>query len=65
MVPRPKSPDGYRKIMRIGPKYKIARRLGAPVFEKTQTQKFTLSQQRKDKGRKKFSRGLMSLTKAR
>ncbi|OHA89193.1 MAG: 30S ribosomal protein S4 [Candidatus Zambryskibacteria bacterium RIFCSPHIGHO2_01_FULL_43_25] len=42
--------------MRIGPKYKIARRLGAPVFEKTQTQKFTLSQQRKDKGRKKFSR---------
>ncbi len=26
--------------MKIGPKYKIARRLGAPVFEKTQTQKF-------------------------
>jgi small subunit ribosomal protein S4 len=33
--------------MRIGPKYKIARRLGAPVFEKTQTQKFTLSQTKK------------------
>lgn len=26
--------------MIIGPKYKIARRLGAPIFEKTQTQKF-------------------------
>ncbi len=26
--------------MKIGPKYKIARRLGAGVFEKTQTQKF-------------------------
>lgn len=38
--------------MIIGPKYKIARRLGAPVFEKTQTQKFALSQARKDKSRK-------------
>ena len=28
--------------MKIGPKYKIARRLGAPIFEKTQTQKFAL-----------------------
>jgi small subunit ribosomal protein S4 len=35
--------------MIIGPKYKIARRLGAPVFEKTQTQKYTLSQGRKEK----------------
>jgi small subunit ribosomal protein S4 len=26
--------------MKIGPKYKIARRLGAPIFEKTQTAKF-------------------------
>ena len=33
--------------MKIGPKYKIARRLGAPVFEKTQTQKFALSESRK------------------
>lgn len=32
--------------MKIGPKYKIAKRLGAPIFEKTQTQKFTLSQAR-------------------
>lgn len=35
--------------MKIGPKYKIARRLNAPVFEKTQTQKFVLSQSKKSK----------------
>jgi small subunit ribosomal protein S4 len=39
--------------MIIGPKYKIARRLGAPVFEKTQTQKFALSQTQGGKGGKK------------
>ncbi|MCB9805900.1 30S ribosomal protein S4 [Candidatus Nomurabacteria bacterium] len=33
--------------MKIGPKYKIARRLGAAVFEKTQTPKFVLSAQKK------------------
>lgn len=33
--------------MKTGPKYKIARRLGAPIFEKTQTQKFTLSESKK------------------
>lgn len=32
--------------MKIGPKYKLAKRLGAPIFEKTQTQKFELSLQR-------------------
>jgi small subunit ribosomal protein S4 len=32
--------------MKIGPKYKIAKRLGAPVFEKTQTQKFAVSEAR-------------------
>ncbi len=32
--------------MIIGPKYKIAKRLGSPIFEKTQTQKFALSQAR-------------------
>jgi small subunit ribosomal protein S4 len=42
--------------MIIGPKYKIARRLGAPVFEKTQTQKYALSQARRDKSGKSFSR---------
>lgn len=33
--------------MIIGPKYKIARRLGANIFEKTQTPKFALRQERK------------------
>ncbi len=33
--------------MHIGPKYKIARRLGASVFEKTQTQKFHAHLERK------------------
>lgn len=43
--------------MIIGPKYKIARRLGAPVFEKTQTQKYVLSQARKEKtGKRSFAR---------
>jgi small subunit ribosomal protein S4 len=32
--------------MKIGPRYKIARRLGPAVFEKTQTQKFQLSEAR-------------------
>lgn len=41
--------------MKIGPRYKIARRLGAPVFEKTQTQKYALSQARRE-GNRKFSR---------
>ena len=29
--------------MKIGPKFKIAKRLGAPIFEKTQSPKFELS----------------------
>ncbi|MEK7175927.1 MAG: 30S ribosomal protein S4 [Patescibacteria group bacterium] len=46
--------------MKIGPKYKIARRLQAPVFEKTQTPKYALSLARKErtggkKGRPKSS----------
>ncbi|MES2225329.1 MAG: 30S ribosomal protein S4 [Patescibacteria group bacterium] len=41
--------------MKIGPKYKIARRLGPSVFEKTQTQKFALSQERR--GMKPRGRG--------
>lgn len=40
--------------MRIGPKYKIARRLGAPVFEKTQTQKYALRAERKAPKRSSF-----------
>lgn len=35
--------------MKIGPKYKIARRLGAGVFEKTQGPKFALNEQKKMK----------------
>ncbi len=35
--------------MKIGPKFKIAKRLGAPIFEKTQTQKFALSEGRQGK----------------
>lgn len=59
--------------MKIGPKYKIARRLGAPVFEKTQTPKYALSLARKErtrgKGRNKpkseFGLQLMEKQKAR
>ncbi len=39
--------------MKIGPKFKIAKRLGAPVFEKTQSQKFALSEARKGKAAKR------------
>lgn len=35
--------------MKIGPKYKIARRLGSAVFEKTQTAKFSLNAEKKSK----------------
>lgn len=38
--------------MKIGPKFKIAKRLGAPIFEKTQTQKFALSEARGGRIRK-------------
>lgn len=37
--------------MITGPKYKIARRLGAPIFEKTQTPKYALHLERKGKKR--------------
>lgn len=42
--------------MKIGPRYKIARRLGSAVFDKTQTQKFALSEAKhapKTKGKRK------------
>lgn len=46
--------------MKIGPKFKIAKRLGAPIFEKTQTQKFALSEA-KGAGRQRGRRpGAMS-----
>lgn len=46
--------------MIIGPKYKIAKRLGAPVFEKTQTQKFALSEARGARTKQKRGPGGMS-----
>ena len=42
--------------MKIGPKFKIAKRLGAPIYEKTQTQKFALSEARTGRARKRFSK---------
>lgn len=39
--------------MKIGSKYKIAKRLGASVFEKTQTQKFALAAERTAKNKKR------------
>jgi small subunit ribosomal protein S4 len=59
--------------MKIGPRYKIARRLGAPVFEKTQTQKFAVrSEQKKMAGksskpktRSDYGLGLIEKQKAR
>jgi small subunit ribosomal protein S4 len=42
--------------MKLGPKYKIARRLGAPIFEKTQTQQYALSLARKEKNAKRSRR---------
>ncbi len=46
--------------MKIGPKYKIARRLGAPIFEKTQTQKFKMSSEKGEKGGKGGGRSAKS-----
>ena len=51
--------------MIIKSKYKIARRLGAPLFEKTQTAKYALRLERKEKGawRPKSDFGLQMLEK--
>lgn len=46
--------------MKIGPKFKIAKRLGAPIFEKTQTQKFALSEARSGKATGRRRPGAMS-----
>lgn len=45
--------------MRTGPRYKIAKRLGASVFEKAQTQKFALSADRSAKNKRR-ARGRQS-----
>lgn len=39
--------------MKIGPKYKIAKRLGASVFEKTQTQKFAIAAERSERNKRR------------
>jgi len=46
--------------MKIGPRYKIAKRLGAQVFDKTQTQKFQLSLARTEMKRGKRRGGAKS-----
>lgn len=46
--------------MKIGPKFKIAKRLGAPIFEKTQSQKFELSVARSQNARRGRRPGQMS-----
>mgnify|MGYP001581897085 FL=1 len=52
--------------MITGPKYKIAKRLGAPIFEKTQTQKFRVKLEnapRAKRGKTKSSYGLQLIEK--
>jgi len=39
--------------MKLGPKYKIAKRLGPTVFEKSQSQKFAIAQERSAKSKKR------------
>lgn len=46
--------------MKTGPKFKIAKRLGAPIFEKTQSQKFELSVARSQNARRGRRPGQMS-----
>ena len=46
--------------MKIGPRYKIGKRLGASVFEKCQTQKFVLSEARSKKRRSSRRPGQVS-----
>jgi small subunit ribosomal protein S4 len=53
--------------MKIGPRYKIARRLGAPIFEKTQTAKFKArtGETRRPPMRSDFGKQLIEKQKAR
>ena len=59
--------------MQIGPRYKKARYLGAPVFHKTQTQKFAMRSESKGKkgargprgGKSEYGRQLLEKQKAR
>jgi len=57
--------------MQIGPRYKKARYLGTPVFKKTQSQKFAMRSQRKEKtggrrrARSEYGKQMMEKQKAR
>lgn len=57
--------------MKIGPKYKIAKRLGPTVFEKTMTQKFAIAQERRavvrrrGRGPTEYGRQLLEKQKVR
>lgn len=56
--------------MKTGPKFKIARRLGAPIFEKTQTQKFKAQAEGKTTGKRQmmksdYGRQMIEKQKAR
>lgn len=54
--------------MKTGPKFKIARRLGAPIFEKTQTAKFKMAAtegKKRPKAKSDFARQLIEKQKAR
>jgi len=42
--------------MKIGPKYKICKRLGGGIFEKCQTQKFQLAEAKAQGGKKRFAK---------
>lgn len=42
--------------MKIGPKYKICKRLGGGIFEKCQTQKFQLAEAKAKGGKKRFAK---------
>lgn len=46
--------------MKTGPRYKIAKRLGPSVFEKTQSQKFALSAERAERNKKRGRRSRQS-----
>jgi len=46
--------------MKTGPRYKIAKRLGASVFEKAQTQKFAISADRSAKNKRRARGGRQS-----
>ena len=57
--------------MQIGPRYKKARYLGAPVFRKTQTQKYAIRAQQKQKnakrkrGKSEYGQQMLEKQKAR